>query len=102
MSGNRIACYLVSLFLIAVANPAFAGKDKTEMAWKYAYNDVSGSVSDATAQSRLSGMNAKMVDGYGNLSRGKFYALASEMFDNLLEITEKHGGKKIYKPEWLD
>lgn len=102
MIVNRLAIVVLSLFLVGYSAPAFAGKDKTERAWKYAYADVSGSVSDTNALSQLSAMNKKILDGYWNMDRGDFYELASEAFDKAIEISTEHGGKKIYKPEWLD
>jgi hypothetical protein len=102
MLVSRFVVCLLSVLLISFSVPAFAGKDKTERAWNYAYQDVSGSVTDSSALTQLSALNKKMADGYGDLDRGDFYELASEVFDKTIEITTKHGGKKIRKPEWLD
>ena len=102
MFFGRLAVCVLSVFLLSFSAPAFAGKDKTERAWNYAYQDVSGSVTDSSALTQLSALNKKMVDGYGDLDRGDFYELASEVFDKTIEITTKHGGKKIRKPDWLD
>ena len=81
---GRLAVCVLSVFLLS------------------AYQDVSGSVTDSSALTQLSALNKKMVDGYGDLDRGDFYELASEVFDKTIEITTKHGGKKIRKPDWLD
>ena len=102
MLVSRFVVCLLSVLLISFSVLAFAGKDKTERAWNYAYQDVSGSVTDSSALTQLSALNKKMADGYGDLDRGDFYELASEVFDKTIEITTKHGGKKIRKPEWLD
>jgi hypothetical protein len=102
MFFGRLAICVLSVFLLSFSAPAFAGKDKTESAWKYAYQDISGSVTDASALTQLSALNKQMNDGYGDLDRGEFYELASEVYDKAIEITTKHGGKKVYKPDWLD
>ena len=95
-----IAALLISVILSV--SPAYAGKNKTDDAWRYEVSEVRDSVKDKAALSKVSEMNSVMGDGYNNMDRSEFYELASKMFGKLTVLSAKHGGAKVQTPDWID
>ena len=90
--------------LVAVmlsASPAYAGKDKTYIAWFKQIKIIKSSVSDKAALTKAEELTEKMADGKGTMSRSQYYELAYKMFTELKVLSEQNGGKTIRLPAWL-
>tara|TARA_Y100001960_G_C14603559_1_gene792061 strand:+ start:131 stop:421 length:291 start_codon:yes stop_codon:yes gene_type:complete len=82
-------------------SPAYAGKDKTYMAWFKQIKIIKSSVSDKEALAKSEELTDKMTEGKSSMSRSKYYALAYKMFTELKALSEQNGGKTIQVPYWL-
>ena len=102
---GRLVKFLIALPVMAMlfsVSPAYAGKDKTDDAWVSEVKLVKQSVKDKGALGEIAAMVSEMNDGWGNLDRSDFYALASINFKKLSKLSAKHGGPKITTPGWID
>ena len=96
--------FLMFLTLVAVmlsASPAYAGKDKTYMAWFKQIKVIKNSVSDKSVLAKAEELTEKMADGKGSMSRSQYYELAYKMFTELKALSKQNGGKTIRIPDWL-
>ena len=96
--------FLMFLPLVTVmlsASPAYAGKDKTYMAWFKQIKVIKNSVSDKSVLAKAEELTEKMADGKGSMSRSQYYELAYKMFTELKALSKQNGGKTIRIPDWL-
>ena len=101
----RFLRFLLVVPLIALmvsVSPAYAGKDKTIDAWGSQMSTIKDSVKDKAALAKAAELNSKMNDGYNDMGRSDYYALASKMFKELTELSKKNGGGTVYTPAWID
>jgi len=96
----RLIAIVMSVILFAA--PAYAGKDKTDDAWKYEVRKVAASISDKSAADQIDALKDQMDSGYNSLDRGDYYQLASKVFRKLDALSAKFGGAKVKKPGWID